>query len=121
MVPQGRSDRSVYTWAESGCPTIPTSPASHGAEPCLPQQGTECPLLWLSTLPSRGCFFLPSQVALSNPELSNGVPRGAGTWMSWVLGVTKNILQDVSFPQLGLSPCLTTIPSLFLVNHLFTM
>lgn len=42
--------------------------------------------------------------------------------MSWVPGVTKkNILQDISFPHLGLSSCLTTLPSLFLVNHLFTV
>lgn len=39
-----------------------------------------------------------------------------------MLGVTQeNILQDISFPYLGLSPCLMTLPSLSLVHHLLAM
>jgi len=34
--------------------------------------------------------------------------------MSWVLGMTQeNILQDTSFPRIGLSPCLTGLPLCF--------
>lgn len=39
--------------------------------------------------------------------------------MNWAFHVTqKNILQDTSFPRLGLSPCLTALPSLPIVHLL---
>lgn len=79
-------------------------------------------MFWRSPLPSCGCFLLPSQVALSSPGPKQWCPQ-----RSWPLDQLGACCDQAEHPpgyQLSPSwfkPCLTTPPSLLLVNHLFTM